>query len=68
MRREEMKETGVQSGKRGWEASRVSQESWERFYFSSGKDVGMLTSCGTGDCTERVFRGKREQIFLDCLL
>lgn len=34
---DEIKEMGVQTGKRNWEASRVSPESWKGFVFQIGK-------------------------------
>lgn len=62
---DEMKEMGVQTGKRDWEASRVRPESWKGFVFQVGKILVCLQAKGQ-ETTEKVFgfQGKKKQNFL----
>lgn len=56
-----MKEMGVQTGKRDWEASRISPESWKGFVFQVGKILVCLQA-EEQETIEKVFgfQGKKK--------
>lgn len=62
---DEIKEMGVQTGKRNWEASRVSPESWKGFVFQVGKILVCLQAEEL-ETIEKVFgfQGEKKKYFL----